>query len=239
MKRFSAAILALVLSVQIGCSAVQEPSWDKPVGWGTWVPAIVCAAIGAGIGVAIQNGRSSEAVFQGGIEVKSASNPPLWEGAAVGAPIGAVVCGVLGHVFLDKPETVPTPTPTPTPEPTPVLVVTRRIVLRGISFFDFDKSEIQSQSFPVLDEAVLILQEYPNVRIVVEGYTDDVGTEEYNMQLSIRRAEAVFRYLVNKGIAPERIRVEGFGESHPVADNSTPEGRAENRRVEIRIVEGP
>jgi len=239
MKRLSASVLMVALVTQLGCSAIQDPTWSKPVTWRTWVPALVCAAAGAGIGIAIQNGRSSEAVFDPatGQQIKSASNPPLWEGAAIGAPIGAVVCGVLAHLFLDPPAPEPTPTPIPTPEPTPVVVVTRRIVLRGVSFFDFDQAQIQPQSYPVLDEAVLILKEYPDVHIVVEGYTDDVGTEEYNMQLSIRRAEAVFRYLVNSGIEPERIRIEGFGESHPVADNSTPEGRAENRRVEIRMVQ--
>jgi OOP family OmpA-OmpF porin len=91
----------------------------------------------------------------------------------------------------------------------------------------------------VLDEAVNVLKENSDVRISVEGYTDNVGPELYNEKLSVRRAEAVFRYLVNHGVAPERMEVIGYGEANPVADNDTESGRAQNRRVELHQVEEP
>jgi outer membrane protein OmpA-like peptidoglycan-associated protein len=71
---------------------------------------------------------------------------------------------------------------------------------------------------------------------VAEGHTDAIGSDAYNQSLSERRAEAVRRYLINGGITPERIRTEGFGESRPVASNETDEGRAQNRRVELRVL---
>jgi len=74
------------------------------------------------------------------------------------------------------------------------------------------------------------------VRIAVEGHTDNVGTDLYNEKLSVRRAEAVFRYLVNHGIAPERMEVIGYGESRPVTENDSESGRAQNRRVELRVL---
>ncbi len=114
-------------------------------------------------------------------------------------------------------------------------MVKRRIVLRGVQF-DFDSSEIRSDAKPVLDRAVEMLGENGEVNVVVDGYTDSVGTDEYNLALSIRRAEAVYRYLVNRGIAPERLRVQGFGEARPVASNDTDSGRAQNRRVELRVM---
>jgi len=121
----------------------------------------------------------------------------------------------------------------PLPPPT-----STRIVLRGVNF-DFDKSAIRTDSRPVLDEATDVLRGNPGVRISVEGHTDSRGTDEYNEKLSVRRAEAIFRYLVNHGVAPERMEVAGYGESRPVADNATESGRAQNRRVELHVVNQP
>lgn len=109
------------------------------------------------------------------------------------------------------------------------------IILRGIHF-DFDKYNIKPEWVPVLDEGVSILKEHPEIKIVIEGHTDAIGTEEYNQKLSERRAKAVYDYFVSQGIAPKRMQTIGFGESRPKADNSTEEGRAINRRVEIRVV---
>jgi OOP family OmpA-OmpF porin len=170
-------------------------------------------------------------------------DPEHYKGALIGAAIGTVVCAALGHVFLDPGPEPPEPVPTPPPvgEPgAPGGVEVRekkRIVLRGV-YFDFDRSDIRPDSYPVLDEAARILAETPDIDLVViEGHTDALGTEEYNQALSIRRAESVFRYLVNQGAPPERMRMEGHGESRPVADNETEEGRAQNRRVELRVVQ--
>lgn len=114
--------------------------------------------------------------------------------------------------------------------------VKRKLVLRGVNF-DFDKSNIRADARPILDAAVATLKEDPNVRVAVEGHTDSVGSEEYNMGLSQRRAESVVDYLVAGGIARSRLEPIGMGESNPVATNDTEDGRAQNRRVELRVLQ--
>jgi len=99
--------------------------------------------------------------------------------------------------------------------------------------FDFNSSDIRPSSRPVLDEAADILKANPGVDVRVEGHTDSIGSQAYNQALSVRRAESVFRYLVNRGVDPERFTVEGFGKSRPIASNATEAGRAQNRRVEL------
>jgi outer membrane protein OmpA-like peptidoglycan-associated protein len=208
---------------------------EKPWGMGTWIPAAVCAAVGAGIGVGIQaargSGESTVTLPDGSTQTQS-TGYDYWKGAAVGAPAGAVLCGLVGHAIFD-PEPTPPPTPTPEPPPPPS---SKRIVLRGVNF-DFDETVVRPDSRAILDEAAEVLRQHPDVDIVVEGYTDDIGTEEYNQGLSERRAQAVFHYLVNHGVAPDRMEVIGYGESHPVASNETEAGRAQNRRVELHVKE--
>jgi OOP family OmpA-OmpF porin len=102
--------------------------------------------------------------------------------------------------------------------------------------FDFDKAEIRPDAKPVLDQAIKTLQEAGDIKIAVAGHTDSRGTEEYNEGLSVRRARSVAEYLVAGGIDRDRLRVEGFGESQPVASNETDDGRAQNRRVELSVV---
>lgn len=239
MKRLATILIAAVLSLQLGCGALQKPSWNKPFGNGTWIPAAVCTLVGAGTGIGIQEARRGCNTLPDGSRDCDAKN--YWQGALIGAAIGAVACGVAGHVFLDPtpipaPPPPPPPLPTPTPVPEPPDVIARRIVLRGINF-DFDSSQIREISEPVLDEAVRQLGDNPGVTITVVGHTDARGSAEYNQELSVRRAEAVFRYLVNHGIKPERVTVAGRGESSPVASNDTSDGRARNRRVELDVVD--
>ena len=102
--------------------------------------------------------------------------------------------------------------------------------LRGV-YFDSDKSVIKDPQ--VLDEAVLILKANPKLTGEVRGYTDNTASAEYNQKLSEARAQAVRDYFIKQGIAPERIRAKGFGQTNPVASNDTLEGRARNRRVEL------
>lgn len=108
------------------------------------------------------------------------------------------------------------------------------IRLRGVHF-NFDKSNIRPVDVPVLEEAVSTLKEFPNLDVVIEGYTDSIGTEQYNMGLSQRRANSVKDWLVENGISESRLSTMGYGESDPVATNKTPEGRALNRRVQFRV----
>jgi OOP family OmpA-OmpF porin len=124
--------------------------------------------------------------------------------------------------------------PPPPPPPPPPVTARRKIILRNV-YFDFDKSNIRPDARPVLDEGISLLKEDEQVVIVCAGYTDSIGTVEYNKKLSLRRANAVKGYLVAHGVAAKRITVQGFGESNPVATNATPEGRAQNRRVELHV----
>ena len=87
-----------------------------------------------------------------------------------------------------------------------------------------------------LDDLVANIQGMNVEVIIAEGHTDSIGTDQYNEKLAIRRAESVKKYLVDKGVDPTRVYVEGKGEKQPVADNASAEGRAKNRRVEIEVV---
>ncbi|HCW07077.1 MAG TPA: hypothetical protein DGG95_06900 [Cytophagales bacterium] len=109
------------------------------------------------------------------------------------------------------------------------------ITLNNI-FFDFDKSVLKEESFPELDRLVKLMNDKPKMQVEVSGHTDQVGTEEYNLGLSQRRATAVGDYLVQKGIAKDRISVVFFGESKPIDKTYTRAGYAKNRRVEFKII---
>lgn len=104
-----------------------------------------------------------------------------------------------------------------------------------IVHFDFDKYNIKKVYVPDLDRHVAYLSANPSSPITVEGHTDSKGSDQYNQKLSERRANAVRQYLIEKGIASSRIRVVGYGEQRPIADNKTDEGRAINRRAEFEV----
>ena len=108
----------------------------------------------------------------------------------------------------------------------------KSIVLRGINF-DFNKANIKPEAEPVLDAAVDVLKENPDVKVRVSGYTDSTGPDAYNQGLSERRAKSVRDYLVAHGIDASRLTAVGFGEADPVASNATKDGRAQNRRVSL------
>jgi OmpA-OmpF porin, OOP family len=102
--------------------------------------------------------------------------------------------------------------------------------------FDFGKSTIRPESYPELQELVDYLKSKEDVKIEIAGHTDNVGKDADNLKLSQQRAEAIRNYVIKKGIRPERIRAKGYGATQPVADNSTDEGRQQNRRTEVRIL---
>ena len=110
------------------------------------------------------------------------------------------------------------------------------ITLNGAVLFELGKSELMPSAKEKLSEVAAVLkQEQEGRKIVVEGHTDAQGADQYNMQLSKSRAEAVVQYLVSQGVDRSRIRAVGRGETAPTASNKTPEGRANNRRVEIHL----
>jgi OOP family OmpA-OmpF porin len=109
-------------------------------------------------------------------------------------------------------------------------------VVQGI-FFDQGKATIRKQSTPTLDGAVHVLKEYPSITLEISGHTSSEGDPEFNQKLSQDRADSVKQWLVNKGIAPERIHSRGAGSEEPIADNKTAAGRVKNRRIEFKIVQ--
>jgi outer membrane protein OmpA-like peptidoglycan-associated protein len=104
-------------------------------------------------------------------------------------------------------------------------------------FFEFDKYRLLPESKVELDKLAGMLKRNPEMKIRLQGHTDNQGTEEYNMELSENRAKSVYDYLVENGISKGRLSYKGFGESKPVATNETEEGRAKNRRTEFVVVE--
>ncbi len=99
--------------------------------------------------------------------------------------------------------------------------------------FDYNKADIKPASFDELDNVAMILKKNPGLRIDLQGHTDNIGSQKFNMKLSLKRSAAVKTYLVSKGVPADRLKTEGFGFSRPVATNKTKEGRAKNRRVEL------
>ena len=101
--------------------------------------------------------------------------------------------------------------------------------------FDFDKSVIKPEGAAILDRLVAFMKENPEKRVQFDGHTDSIGTEAYNQKLSERRAAAAQAYVTKAGVDASRVTTRGFGESNPIADNKTAEGRAKNRRVEVKV----
>ena len=109
-------------------------------------------------------------------------------------------------------------------------------VLNNI-FFDFNKSEIKPRSFSELDEVVRFLKENPKIKVEISGHTDNVGNENYNQQLSLKRAQSVVNYFSSKGIAVARLTQVGYGSKKPIKPNDSEINRQVNRRIEFKIVE--
>lgn len=189
-------------------------------------------------GVAI--GAASGAVIGGilGNNVGKGKNTAL--GAIIGATVGGVAGGIIGSKMDKQAEKIKTEIPGAKVER----------VGEGIDvtfdennpdgskagvYFATNKYDINSNSKLALDKMVKIFAEYPETNILVEGHTDNVGTAEYNMTLSERRANAVGNFLKAAGVAASRFTIKWYGESQPKVDNSTPQNRALNRRVQFVI----
>ena len=129
------------------------------------------------------------------------------------------------------------PAPEPIPEPAPVVEEAPQVVRVELDVkFDFDKSAVKEESYGDIKNLADFMNQYPQTSTTVEGHTDSVGTDAYNQKLSERRASAVRDVLVNQyGVDSQRVNSAGYGESRPVADNATEEGRAINRRVEAEV----
>ncbi len=125
----------------------------------------------------------------------------------------------------------------PIDNPPLVVVESDRIRIKGNILFETGSATIQKQSLKLLDEVAIVLARNPELGpVLIEGHTDNVGSDTLNLNLSQRRAQSVMNYLISKDIDAERLRAKGFGESRPIATNGTSLGRAKNRRVEFRLI---
>ena len=186
-----------------------------------------CACVGAATGAAL---GTTAGWIVGHNWHQGASNPQSTPGAWIGGAAGALIGGVTGYLVC-KEEPKPVPPPVKAEEPK-----CDKIVVNSIQF-DFDKSKIKPEFYPVLDEAVTELNKCQTASVSIEGNTDSIGSDKYNVKLGQRRADSVKNYLVGKGVSAERLTTKSNGESKPIADNKTKKGRAMNRRVEFNVAQ--
>ncbi|MBC7866978.1 MAG: OmpA family protein [Gloeobacteraceae cyanobacterium ES-bin-316] len=189
-------------------------------------------------GVAV--GAASGAVIGGiiGNNVGKKGNTAL--GAIIGAAVGGAAGGIIGNKMDRQAEKIKTEIPGAKVERVGegITVIFDEANPDGSKagvYFATNKYDINANSKLALDKLVKIFTEYPETNLLIEGHTDDVGKEEYNLGLSQRRAEAVANYLRTTSIAPGRLITKWYGEMQPISDNTLAESKALNRRVEFVI----
>ncbi|MEO6773212.1 MAG: OmpA family protein [Kofleriaceae bacterium] len=147
-------------------------------------------------------------------------------------------CADVAPAPLPAPEPAPAPAPVVEAPPPPMTEVTQdEIKLKQKVQFETDSATLLPASTPLLDEVVNVMNAHPEiVHVRVGGHTDSTGNPAHNLKLSDDRAAAVKAYLVDHGIAADRLASKGYGQTRPIGDNNTDEGRAQNRRVDIHIL---
>jgi outer membrane protein OmpA-like peptidoglycan-associated protein len=154
-------------------------------------------------------------------------------GAIIGAAVGGTAGGIIGNYMDDQAEELERDLENATVERVGEGI---KITFGSGILFDVDKSDLKTDARENLSELATILNKYEETNILLAGHTDSQGSDEYNLGLSERRVREVASYLAAQGVSAPRMTVTWHGESQPVADNSTAEGRQANRRVEVAIV---
>jgi OOP family OmpA-OmpF porin len=204
-------------------------------------PLTVFAAAHGGMAASVDNWRASD-----GTVWKNGTNELCWRDSSWTPATAVADCdGALKPVAA--PAAAPPPPapraapamPAPAPAPAPVAApqpTSEKVTFAADAFFDFDKATLKPEARAKLDDLVDKTKGIALEVVIAVGHTDSIGSNAYNTRLSTARANAVKDYLVSKGVEKNRVYTEGKGESQPVADNRTREGRAKNRRVEIEVV---
>jgi outer membrane protein OmpA-like peptidoglycan-associated protein len=200
-----AAALALVAGVTAACATKTQT--------GALVGGGVGAVAGAGIG-ALAGGGKGAAI-----------------GGAVGAAAGAGTGAVIGH-YMDKQEKALKEVKGAKVERAGDQLVVK---FNSAILFDTGKSQLKPQAKTDLAEFAKVLKEYKDTDLVIEGHTDNTGKKETNQKLSVARAEAVIGFLESNGVARTRLTGKGYADDRPVADNTSVDGRQQNRRVQVEI----
>lgn len=209
-KLFLAALACLVAAAMFaGCSYFEQTETKRDK---TAKGAAIGAASGAVLGAVVGEGELDEVLA----------------GAAIGAGIGAGVGAYMDHQEEELARI---------PGTTVERVEENLLLVRFDSdvLFDVDSALLTSDSQSALNEAAAVFLEYRKTAIIAQGHTDSTGSESYNQELSERRSKAVMNYLIAQGVDVTRITSLGYGEAHPVADNDTPSGRSQNRRVDLLL----
>lgn len=209
-----AALLALGALLLAGCAQPMTKT-QKGAAYGTGIGA----AVGAGLGQAIGGDTKGTLI-----------------GAGVGAAVGGLAGAGIGN-YMEKQQTAlqqqfASSESASIRRDADVLAVT----FKSDVLFDTGSSALKAGAYQEINRVAQVLIQYPETRIQVAGHTDSDGSEAFNQDLSVRRAEAVRNALVQQGVAATRISAIGFGESQPIADNTTAAGKQFNRRVVITIV---
>ena len=209
--KITVAALTGVLLLSAGCATNPDGTTEYKR---TATGALGGAAVGAGVGALI------------------AGSGHRGTGALIGGVVGAAGGGAIGN-YMDRQAAE-------MKRKLPEAAVAREgdklyVALPSGILFDVDKSEIKPTAKDSIANAAEVLVKYPDTYITVEGHTDSTGTTEHNQKLSERRADAVRDQLLRDGVPASRMSIKGYGESNPIADNSTPEGRQSNRRVQLEI----
>ncbi|MDR9873753.1 hypothetical protein BLL37_07215 [Pseudomonas azotoformans] len=220
--------LVLLTGVLTGCAGLQKTDWPT------------CAAVGGVTGAAIGATESSAYAGYGALLVGGMAGAYCWvhgdgDEDGDGVPDSRDKCpGTPKGVQVDANGCPPAPPPAVVEEV--VVVKEETIVIRDVHF-QFDSAKLTAADTAKLDTvATRLKQEAPGAQLRVSGHTDSVGKDAYNQKLSEKRAHSVVEYLIKSGVPRSSfVSVTGAGESHPVADNKTAEGRALNRRTEIQI----
>jgi outer membrane protein OmpA-like peptidoglycan-associated protein len=209
MKKMMGTMALATLMVSTACLSPDDP--HRRTKQGAAVGAAAGAAAGAAVGSRSDNPRT---------------------GAVVGGVVGGAVGAAIGRRMDQQQQEL---------QQIEGIEVTRTaedelsVVLRNEVLFDFDSAALRPASRRTLEDMSQVFRRYDDTMIVVDGHTDSVGAAAYNQTLSERRARSVSDYLVNQGVARNRITARGFGQTQPRASNATPEGRQLNRRVELSI----
>ena len=212
MKKICIASLALALLLSGGCANMNN------MGKGAVYGTAGGAAAGALLGQAI--GGNSKATLLG-----------MAAGAAIGALSGTGIGYMMDKQEQDMRNAL---------AQSEAIAIQREGDVLALTFksdftFAVNSSSIRAGLYTELDRVAQVLASYPQTTIFVAGHTDSTGSEEYNLQLSQRRADSVKNALIQRGVAPQRITAVGYGEGQPVGNNGTEFGRQQNRRVEVRI----
>ncbi len=216
MNRISrTAVLIVAIVMVAGCATTTDPWTGEPRATRTSQGAAVGAGIGAVLGA-----------ISGGDRLKR---------VAIGAGVGALTGAAVGS-YMDRNEQE----------------LRRQLAGSGVSVtrngddvilnmpshvtFDFDSASLKPEFLDVLDSVALVVQEFDQTVLVIDGHTDSTGSRSYNLRLSEQRSDSVGRYLASSGVAPARFATYGYGPDYPVSSNDTSQGRAMNRRVELTLI---